>query len=424
MIRFLFKGLFRDRQRSLFPILIVAGGVFITVTLYCYIGGYMGDMLTTTARIETGHVKVMTRAYAEISNQAPNDLALSNVSQLLTKVRKEYPALEWTARIKFGGLLNFPDEQGETKAQGNVIGLGVDLLSADSGEKNRLQLQKLLVRGALPTRQNEILVSEEFARGLNVKIGETATLISATSQGSMAVHNFTMVGTVQFGITMLDLKAVIADISDIQYALDMEDSAGEILGFFPKDMFQPIQAAQVRETFNQQHEESKDEFAPLMFTLREQKGLGEMIDYMGTYISIMLFVFISIMSIILWNTGLMSGLRRYGEVGIRLAMGENKGHVYRTLIVESVLIGIVGSALGTFLGLLLALYLQEVGMDISEMMKGSKMLIANVIRARITPEAFYIGYIPGVLATVIGSAISGIGIYKRQTSQLFKELET
>jgi hypothetical protein len=29
-----------------------------------------------------------------------------------------------------------------------------------------------------------------------------------------------------------------------------------------------------------------------------------------------------------------------------------------------------------------------------------------------------------MLATFLGTAISGIGVYRRQTSQLFKELET
>jgi putative ABC transport system permease protein len=37
--------------------------------------------------------------------------------------------------------------------------------------------------------------------------------------------------------------------------------------------------------------------------------------------------------------------------------------------------------------------------------------------------SFFIGFIPGLLATILGTSISGIGIYKRQTSQLFKELE-
>jgi putative ABC transport system permease protein len=45
------------------------------------------------------------------------------------------------------------------------------------------------------------------------------------------------------------------------------------------------------------------------------------------------------------------------------------------------------------------------------------------IRAQITPAAFFIGFGPGLLATLLGSAMAGLGIYKRQTSRLMKELE-
>ena len=45
------------------------------------------------------------------------------------------------------------------------------------------------------------------------------------------------------------------------------------------------------------------------------------------------------------------------------------------------------------------------------------------MKAQITPEAYYIGFIPGVLATFIGTALAGLGIYKRKTAQLFKELQ-
>ena len=57
------------------------------------------------------------------------------------------------------------------------------------------------------------------------------------------------------------------------------------------------------------------------------------------------------------------------------------------------------------------------------MMKGAAMMLPDVARARITPADFYIGFIPGVISTVIGTMLSGIGIYKRQTARLFKELE-
>ena len=75
------------------------------------------------------------------------------------------------------------------------------------------------------------------------------------------------------------------------------------------------------------------------------------------------------------------------------------------------------------MGLGISYYLQEVGWDISGMMKGSNMIMANVIWAKITPVSYYIGFLPGLLATMLGSAISGIAVFRRRTAQLFKELE-
>jgi len=129
------------------------------------------------------------------------------------------------------------------------------------------------------------------------------------------------------------------------------------------------------------------------------------------------------MSVVLWNTGLLGGLRRYKEYGIRLALGESKGSIYRKSIIEAVLIGAIGSTLGTFLGLIATYYMQEIGLDISDLMDKSSMIMPSTIRAKIIPNQIYIGFIPGVLAMVLGNMLSGMGIYKRETANLFKELE-
>jgi putative ABC transport system permease protein len=134
-------------------------------------------------------------------------------------------------------------------------------------------------------------------------------------------------------------------------------------------------------------------------------------------------VFMMAMALVLWNAGLLGGIRRYGEFGIRLAMGEEKKHVYSTLIYESVMIGIAGSIIGTAFGLFFAWLMQKYGLNLSDSMKGSSVMIPTVVKARITPVDFYIGFIPGIISTVIGTALAGIGIYRRKTSQLFKELE-
>jgi putative ABC transport system permease protein len=403
--------------------MIVSAGVAVTVLLYCWMVGVMGDIVGTSARLETGHVKIMTQAYKEIASQLPNDLALFNQNDLLARLQERYPDMEWAPRIKFGGLLDMPNEYGETRAQGPVFGLGVDLLSPDSQELERLNLRDAVVQGRLPQAAGEIVISEQLAQNLDVKLGDSATLISATSSGSMAIYNFILVGTVRFGVGAMDTGAILADISDVQYALDMADATGEILGFFPKMLFDEQAALAMKTDFNATFTKAEDEFSPTMITILDQNGLGEYLALAKSWVGMFVVMFIGIMSIVIWNTGLMSGIRRYGEVGVRLAIGEPKGHVYGSLLVESLMIAFVGSVVGTAVGLGFSYLLQEIGVDVSVMMQGATMMMSNVIRARVTPPAAIVGFIPGLVGTVLGTMIAGIGIFKRQTARLFKELE-
>jgi putative ABC transport system permease protein len=129
------------------------------------------------------------------------------------------------------------------------------------------------------------------------------------------------------------------------------------------------------------------------------------------------------MSIVLWNTGLLGGLRRYSEFGVRLALGEEKRHIYKTTIYEAVLIGIIGSFVGTVLGLALTYRLQTHGWDFSAITGNIGMMMPSVFRAQVVPSMYVVGFIPGVVATVLGNSLAGYAIYKRKTAQLFKELE-
>ncbi len=423
MIKFLLKGILRDRQRSLFPILIVTCGVLLTVVLHCWLTGIMGEMFDLNARFTTGHVKVMTRAYAENADQMPNDLALLGADELLKKLQQQFPTITWVKRIQFGGLLDVPDEHGETKAQGPAFGLAVDLFYKNTSEIHRLNINEALTQGQLPQKSGEILISDDFAKKLGVQPGAVVTLLSSTMYGSMALQNFTIAGMIRFGVEAMDRGAIIMDISDAQSVLDMNDAASEILGYFPDVTYDDVKSAAVEQAFNAKYANSKDEFAPMMMRLKAQSDLASYFDYVNSFKGIAISIFVFAMSLVLWNAGLLGGLRRYGEVGLRLAIGEPKGHVYRSMIYESVLIGIIGSFFGTLIGLGFAYYLQTKGINISGMMQGATLMMPSVMRAQITAPAYAIGFLPGLISTVLGTMLSGIGIYKRKTAQLFKELE-
>ena len=423
MIRFLLKGLIRDSSRSRLPVIVVATGVALTVLMHAYITGLMGDTIDINARFFNGHLKVMTRAYAENADQVPNDLALTDVDSLVGRLKSEFPSVEWSPRIHFGGLIDVPDNKGETRSQGPVIGMGVDLLGKNSGEIKRLNLDRSLVRGKLPSQRREALLTEDFSRKLEVNPGDTVTLISSGMDGSMAFYNFIISGTVSIGYEALDRGAIFADIRDVRAALNMENAAGEITGFFEDGYYNDDLAKRDAAIFNNSVKSDTGEFTPVMESLGEQGNMSTyvgMSKYWSTYVAA---IFVFAMSLVLWNAGLLGGLRRYGEIGVRLAMGEGKGHVYRSMIYESVMIGIAGSVAGTAIGLFFAYLIQKHGINISGMMQGSSAMIPSIIRARISPVDFYLGFIPGLMSTVIGTMLSGIGIYKRQTASLFKELE-
>ena len=424
MIRFLFKGLLRDRSRSLLPILVVTTGVMLTVFAYCYINGILGDMIEFSAKYSSGHVKIMTRAYAENKDQVPNDLALLEVNDLISNLQKDYPDMEFVQRINFGGLLDAPDENGETKKQGIVGGIAVDLISENSKEIDRLNIKNSLKKGRLPKEPNEVLISDEFAKKLEVDLGGTVTLITSTMYGGMSIQNFIIAGTIDFGVQFMDRSGMIADISGIQNAMDMNDACGELLGFLNSPNYDDIAALNVETNFNEKYSDANDEFSPVMNRLKNDSLMAGYFEYMDGAVGILITVFVLAMSIVLWNTGLIGGLRRYGEIGVRLAIGEEKGHIYRSMIFESIFIGIIGSFLGTLIGLGFSYWLQEVGIDIGDMMKNSKMMVPSIFRAHITTPAYYLGFIPGLFSVVLGTMLSGIGIYKRKTASLFKELET
>jgi putative ABC transport system permease protein len=340
----------RDKSRSRMPVIIVAVGVTLCVFLHAYINGVMNDSIELNARLSYGHVRVVSKAYAENISQLPTDLALIGTGALTRELNRKFPEATWVERIQFGGLIDAPDKNGETKSQGPVMGIGIDLLSGKSGEVERMNIAKSLVRGHLPEKPFEVLLSDQFSQKLKVNPGDEVTLMGTTMNGSMSYQNFMVAGTVSFGVKVFDKGTIIADINDVRVALDMNDAATEIAGFLNQGYFSEELAFDIKDRFQSQYSNAaNDEYAPVLLTLKDDAIMEQLIDlsrYMGTIISI---VFMLAMALVLWNAGLLGGIRRYGEFGIRLAMGEEKKQVFSTLIYESLMIGIAGSVMAQHL---------------------------------------------------------------------------
>ena len=427
MIKFLTKGLLRDRTRSFFPVLVITISVAIVVFASGFMAGTMNSLLLDTAVILSGHEKIVTRAYHEESMLMPNDLALLDADKLIDKLEKEHPEFFWTPRITFAGLLDVPDEKGETKSQGPVIGMGIDFFSEGSRQVEIWELERNLVSGTLPVKKNDALISSKLADKLNILVGEKVTFVGSTMDNAFTTYNYNIVGTFNLRKGQTDRQMMLVDISGAREALDMDNAASAIFGFMHNLFYDDAAVVALRTNYNKIESDRLDIFSPFMLALRDGNQMGAVVDMSNAMLAIMGSVFLVIVMVVLWNMGLMNGLRRYGEVGLRLAIGEPKGHVYRSLIIEALIIGLFGTIIGTGLGLSITYYVQENGIDYTkgiEALSNSSMVMPNIFYAQVTPDLLYIGFFPGVLATVFGTMLAGLAIYKREMSQLFKELET
>ena len=305
----------------------------------------------------------------------PNDLALLDTDELIDKLEKEYPDFFWTPRITFAGLLDVPDEKGETKSQGPVIGMGIDFFTDESRQVEIWELERNLVSGALPVNKNDALISSKLAEMLNILVGEQATFIGSTMDNAFTTYNYNIVGTFNLRKGQADRQMMLVDISGAREALDMDNAASAIFGFSHDLFYDDAAAVALRTNYNNIESDSLDIFSPFMLALRDGNQMGTMVDMSNAILAIMGSVFLVIVMVVLWNMGLMNGLRRYGEVGLRLAIGEPKGHVYRSLITEAVIIGLFGTVIGTGLGLSLTYYVQENGIDYT---KGMELSLIHI----------------------------------------------
>ncbi|GIT57019.1 MAG: hypothetical protein Ct9H300mP18_04480 [Candidatus Neomarinimicrobiota bacterium] len=347
MIRFLSKGLMRDRTRSFFPLIVISLTVALVVFGSGFMRGVMNSMLLDTAVMLTGHEKIVTRAYNEESELMPNDLALLGSGELIEKLEIEYPGFFWTPRITFAGLLDVPDKNGETKAQGPVIAMGIDFFSEESRQVEIWELKKSLTEGNLPSRSNDAIISSKLADQLNVSIGEKVTFIGSTMDNAFATYNFYVTGTFNLRKGQTDRQMMLVDISGARNALDMNNAASAIFGFYHDLYYDDKKTVDLRTSFNAVNSDSSDMFSPIMLALRDGNQMGSMVDISNAMLAIMGSIFLIVVMVVLWNMGPDEWPASLWRSWSSFSDRRTQRHVYRSLITEALIIGIIGTILGT-----------------------------------------------------------------------------
>ena len=90
-----------------------------------YVTGALSDIVDQNAKLDTGHLKVSPNLMRK-TDQIPNDLALLGLEELTASLQTQFQMC-CAPSNSFGGILDVPDQNGDTKSQGPGMGLAVNL---------------------------------------------------------------------------------------------------------------------------------------------------------------------------------------------------------------------------------------------------------------------------------------------------------
>jgi putative ABC transport system permease protein len=129
-------------------------------------------------------------------------------------------------------------------------------------------------------------------------------------------------------------------------------------------------------------------------------------DKVSTYIMVALLFILAVIGIS--NSMLMAVFERTKEIGMLRALGMKDADVLKLFLIESGLIGLIGSLIGIALGILINFYMVYYGIDYTEIMKQANMKDIGYRVVGIYKSAWNWGTIiaSGFIASFVAAAAS------------------
>ena len=359
------RNLARNRWRSGLTLAAIAVSVGLMIWTLAFYEGWMGQMVRGATAVEVAQVQIHTAAYADrerVYRAFPADPELIRSIDAVPEVVSSSP------RIEAHGLLG-----NEQRSQVVRI-LGVDPLL----EAATTPVANGIISGTwLPPESpaypepRPVVVGEGVAKQLRVAIGDELVVFLEASDGSLGNDLLRVVGVVKTGNTRVDRLSVYMDLEDTQVVTALEGQVHEIAVRTSDLNLARETAVEIAEVLGALSvaPPNASEARDARMLVRPWQQIVPSIDQMlllvdRSYWFLYLFIYL-VAGVGILNTQRMSALERRREFGVMLAIGMRPIRMFRTLSVETAVLGLVGAGIGAVLGGGLAWYHATRGLDIT-----------------------------------------------------------
>jgi len=338
-IKLAVRNVFRNKRRTFITELVIVIGMISMI----FIGGILarmsvgwGDALVQT---NSGHLSIVRSDYLELKNGHPLDLALTQYQQYYDKVDTLANVESSMAKLDVGGII-VADSRATT-----FFGYGIDLARQ---KKTLPKAFQNIVEGKGLDESDPlgVVVGVGVAKSLGKKVGQEINMTSMALSGQPSTMRVKIRGTIKNGEGKLDDNLVVMPIGTVEKLLGVKDfRASEVI---------------IRLKDDSDVDASREEILPALASFGNKVTVKTWIDmnpmfrqvktmFDGIASIVVLIMFITVGASVA-NTMLMSVFERVNEIGTVRALGMSGREIVGLFLLEGLVIGLIGAAIGLTLG--------------------------------------------------------------------------
>lgn len=333
VFRLAWRNLWRHPRRTW---LTTGAMVFSNVLLVFMISlqfGMYGLMIDNALQIFTGHVQVQATGY---NDEQKMRQVVPDIASLANAIREKLNSETVAARGRSFVLASSDDRS-----------FGIAIYGVQPAFEGRVSnIPGLVSAGRYLNSNNaaEIVVGSVLARNLRVDVGDEITLLGSGVDGSFAAGVVEVVGIFDSGVNDIDRNIAEIPLGLFQDVFFMEGSGHEIVIVGDGLAAVPKIQSEVQSLLPGDASLVALDWDDL------QPGLKQAIQADMSSSFFMYFVLVILVSFSVLNTQLMSVLERTREFGIVMALGLKPSRLGRLVVLETALMGLIGTALGVIAG--------------------------------------------------------------------------
>jgi len=350
------RNLWRNWRRTFITLAAVSTSTAIMIISWALVWGMMDNMKRNMTQVSMGDLQVHARGYLadrSIYRTVKNPVALVEAAE---------KSGAKAVRRSFGfGLVSCG-----MKSAGAVF-WGVD----PEAERKAYSLASRVTDGEFLAGKSRrgITLGARLAKSLDARIGSEIIALVQAADGSLGNDLYTVSGILPRLNDAIDRGGVFIRRSDWEDLFVAPGMVHEIAvngdGKIPLETLKSALAGPA----------GRDEVR----TWRELMPIiGDMLDMMDVMMFFFNIIFGAAAGLGVMNTMLMATHERTREIGVLKALGATPFRIVRDISLEALLLGLVGCAIGTALGIFAGVYLERHGID-TAMLNAEGLRISGMV---------------------------------------------